>query len=98
MRQWHVCACRFPGISQSNFGTLSGSVSDAQSQPVSDARVAVRAKATLVRTVSVTHDGFFEVPGLTPGDYTVEVRANGFAPQDQAARLEVASRCGWISR
>jgi len=89
-----ACLCvSIPCISQSNFGTLSGSVSDAQSQPVSDARVVVRAKATgLVRTVSVTHDGFFEVPGLTPGDYTVEVRANGFSPQDQAVRLEVGQQ------
>src|SRR5580704_12726974 len=85
-------ACIF-ALAQSNFATLSGSVADAQSRPMRDARVEVRAEGTgAVRRVALNNDGLFEVPGLAPGDYTVQVQATGFAPLSRRVRLEVGQQ------
>jgi hypothetical protein len=80
-------------LAQSNFATLSGSVADLQGRPMRDARVEVRAEATgAVRRVPLNNDGLFEVPGLAPGDYTVEVQATGFSSQSRRVRLEVGQQ------
>src|SRR5882724_11200483 len=77
-------------ICQSNFAALSGSVVDAQGKPVIGARIDLHAKATgLVRSVTTNSDGDFDVPGLSPDEYTVDVSASGFSPTKQQVRLEV---------
>ena len=42
-----------------------------------------------VRTAATGLTGRFEIPGLTPGEYTIEVQASGFAITRHAVRLEV---------
>src|SRR6202049_384923 len=80
-------------LAQSNFATLSGSVADLQGRPMREARVEVRAEGTgAVRRVPLNVEGLFEVPGLAPGDYTVEVQATGFAPLSRRVRLEVGQQ------
>src|ERR1700675_4819089 len=88
--------CSLAGIlalAQSNFATLSGSVADLQGRPMREARVEVRAEGTgAVRRVALNNDGLFEVPGLAPGDYTVEVQATSFAPLTRRVRLEIGQQ------
>jgi hypothetical protein len=45
-----------------------------------------------MRRVALNNDGLFEVPGLAPGDYTVEVKAPGFAPLTRRVRLEIGQQ------
>ena len=87
---WLFFLVSAPLLAQSSLATLGGSVLDPQGRAVPGARVEVRAKSTgALRAVPVNSEGLFEVPGLTPGDYTVNVVAEGFAPLSQPVRLEV---------
>ena len=75
---------------QSNFAALSGRVTDPQGKPVSGARIDLHAKATgLARGVTSNSDGDFEVAGLSPDEYSIEVSASGFLSIKQHVRLEV---------
>src|SRR5258708_1129679 len=79
-----------PAICQSNFAALSGSITDSQGKPVIGARIDLHAKATgLVRSVTTNSGGDFEVPGLSPDEYTIDVSATGFSSIKQQVRLEV---------
>ena len=44
------------------------------------------------RRVSSNEQGIFQIPGLLPGDYELEVQASGFAPLNQTLRLEVGQQ------
>jgi carboxypeptidase family protein len=80
-------------VAQSNFATLSGSISDPQKRPVIDAKVQLKSAATgEVRAAAVNSDGLFEVAGLKPGEYQLEVRAAGFAPAERTVELEVGQQ------
>ena len=80
-------------IAQSNYAVLSGSITDPQSHAVSGATVEVTAMSTGALRKVVTNDqGFYDVPGLQPGEYELIIRASGFAPQRQHLRLEVAQK------
>jgi hypothetical protein len=62
--------------------TLRGRVVDPQSAVVAGATITVTSDATgAKRTTSSDDDGGFAVPALAPGVVTVDVVANGFAPQ-----------------
>jgi hypothetical protein len=74
---------------QSNFATLSGSINDAQSRPIRDARIQLRSKTIdAQRLIMPNMDGLFEIGGLMPGEYTMNVEAPGFTPVQQQVRLE----------
>jgi hypothetical protein len=78
---------------QSNYAVLSGSVSDPQSQPIAAAAIELISSSTdAVRRVSSNDRGLYEIPGLQPGDYVLNISAAGFATQTQRLRLEVAQR------
>lgn len=80
-------------LGQSNFATLSGSISDAQLQPVTEGHVRLRAKATgATRDIKVNDSGLFDVPALSPGEYGLDVDAPGFAALHQQLRLEVGQQ------
>jgi Carboxypeptidase regulatory-like domain len=79
-----------PVLAQINFATASGSVTDAQSQPLRDAHVEVRSVETgVVRDTHSNDAGLFELPNLPPGDYVLTVTATGFASLSRPIRLEV---------
>ncbi len=78
---------------QSNYAVLSGSVTDPQSHAVPAATVQLTAAGTgAIRKVVTNDQGFYEVPGLQPGDYQLVINASGFASQQKTVRLEVAQR------
>ena len=86
-----VLAFAVAGLSQSNYAVLSGRVTDPQSRAVGGASVDLRSAQTgAMRHVSTNDQGFYQVPGLLPGDYTITIGASGFTPQHQTLRLEVA--------
>jgi Carboxypeptidase regulatory-like domain len=80
-------------VAQSNYAVLSGSVSDPQSQPIAGATIGLVSSSTdAVRRVSSNDRGLYEIPGLQPGDYVLNISASGFAIQTQRLRLEVAQK------
>src|SRR5580704_7612805 len=60
-------------------GAIAGSVSDPSGAVISQASVTVVSEETQSsRTASTTTEGFFRVPMLPPGDYSLNVAASGF--------------------
>src|SRR6185503_20599935 len=87
-----VCLCA-PVFAQSNFATLSGSIQDQQKRPVVAATLQLKSVTTEeIRTAVVNGDGFFEVAGLKPGQYELEILAQGFAPVNRIVQLEVGQQ------
>ncbi len=82
-----------PLVGQMNFAVLHGTILDPQNQPVSNAQVTVIAADTGARR-AVTSDatGWFEVVGLSPGEYRVEAVAPGFKESVTSVKLEVAQQ------
>lgn len=65
---------------QTNKATLSGTVTDAQGAVVPAAKVVVKNNATGATRESTTNDeGFFEIPLLDIGSYSVTVSKQGFS-------------------
>ena len=65
---------------QENRGSVLGTVTDQTGAPVVGAKVQVIDAATGVAATTTSDDsGAFNVPFLAPGDYRIEVDANGFA-------------------
>lgn len=66
---------------QSATATLSGTVTDQNEAVVPSVDIAVLNPATsLERSAKTRDDGYFTVPLLLPGTYTVTARGQGFAP------------------
>lgn len=83
-----VCSLLIRG--QSNLATINGEITDPSSQAVPNATVKARSTETgAVRSTSTSISGAFEMPGLLPGEYVIEVQAVGFATTTRSARLEV---------
>jgi len=68
-----ICA---PVFAQSNFATLAGSVSDPQTKAVAGASVQVKSNGTeAMRSAVANSDGLFEIAGLPPGEYDLNMKA-----------------------
>jgi hypothetical protein len=64
--------------------TLSGTVTDASSAPVSNANVSITNTATgVVRDVTTDSAGFYSAPNLLPGIYEITATAPGFSTYRQ---------------
>ena len=82
-----------PAFGQSNYAVLSGSVFDPQQQVIAGASVQLVSQSTGTRReVTTNEQGMFQITGLLPGDYTLTVKATGFAPLVQNLRLEVGQQ------
>ena len=82
-----------PVLAQSNFATLSGAIQDPQGGPVTGAKLSLKYTATgESRSVTVNTTGIFEIAGLKPGEYRLEVRASGFANVERTVELEVGQQ------
>jgi hypothetical protein len=91
-----ICLLSFsslPGLSQSNYAVLGGSVLDPQSHAIAGASVDVTSSSTgATRHVSTNAQGLYDIPGLQPGNYELRVTAPGFGSTVQSIQLEVAQR------
>src|SRR5579859_7395083 len=87
-----VCGCAAL-VAQSNLATLGGSVEDQQSRPVTGATLQLTAVATgETRAATVNSDGLYEIAGLRPGAYPLQMRASGFVPVGRNVDLEVGQQ------
>lgn len=97
-----------PALAQvTGVATLQGVVTDNTDAIVAGAEVAATNIETGVALKTTTNDaGFYRLPGLNPGRYTVEVKAGGFAPTrvnevrlevGQTARLDVGLKVGGVT-
>jgi hypothetical protein len=88
-----VLELAIPLLAQSNYGVISGSLTDAQHLAIADAEVRITSVATgAVRRVTTQQAGLFEVPALFPGEYVLETSVTGFASTSQRVRLEVGQK------
>jgi hypothetical protein len=88
-----LLASALSAFGQSNYAVLNGSVTDQQRNAVAGARVHLVSPETgAVRDTLSNDQGLFELPGLAPGQYTLQVNATGFAPQARSLKLEVGQR------
>ena len=92
---------------QSATATLSGTISDQNNAAIPGVDVTVTNVGTrLKREVKTNSDGSFTVPLLPPATYTINARADGFAPieiqnvvlnvGDQKA-LKIELKCGVLA-
>src|SRR6202020_3317853 len=64
---------------QSDLPSISGTITDTSGALVANAAVALTSEATAAEHKTVTNQsGFYTVPGLSPGKYTITVEAPGF--------------------
>lgn len=74
-------------------GVITGQVKDSSGSAIGSARVSVYNIATDITTdLASNAQGLFVSPPLGPGNYDVEVKADGFKTAHQELRLEVGQR------
>jgi hypothetical protein len=75
-----------------SYSKLTGRVVDPANRPAPGVQIVVRNIATLAeRVVTTDSHGFYEVPALPAGIYSIQVRAQGFRPYTlEAVTIEVA--------
>lgn len=78
---------------QSNYGVITGTVTDAQHLPIAGAAVQITAASTgAVRRVLTNQEGLFEAPALLPDEYQLKTEAAAFATAEKSVRLEVGQK------
>src|SRR3984893_8731766 len=88
-----VLGMSLPVVAQSNFGVVTGTVTDAQHLPVAGAAVQLTAASTgAIRRVVSNQQGLFDAPALLPDDYELKTEATGFAATTLTVRLEVGQK------
>ena len=88
-----LLALGIPVCAQSNYATLTGTVTDVQQLPVAGATVELTAAGTgAVRRAVTNQQGIFDAPALLPDEYELKIEANGFAITRQTIRLEVGQK------
>ncbi|MGH9707417.1 MAG: carboxypeptidase regulatory-like domain-containing protein, partial [Candidatus Acidiferrales bacterium] len=86
-------AFAFPLMGQSNFGAVTGTVTDAQHLPVAGATIELTAESTgAVRRTVTNQEGLFEAPALLPDAYQLKAQAPGFAVFTESLALEVGQK------
>ena len=85
---WLAClvAISVPGWSQSERGTITGSVRDASGAIIAGAKVTVTNTATnTASTLTTNESGEYTVPSLQAGSYDIRVEKPGFRPSEERA-------------
>ena len=84
------CCLAAPMLGQINLARLGGSINDPDKRPIYQAHVELKSADTGATRIVVTDaDGGYEFPGLTPGDYTLQVQVPAFATLTRQVHLEV---------
>jgi hypothetical protein len=78
---------------QSNYAVVRGSILDPHHRPVAGAHVHVTATATgAKREVATNGNGLYEIAGLQPGSYKMDVDSSGFRQATETIDLEVGQQ------
>ena len=78
---------------QSNYAVVGGSILDPQHRPIAGARVRITATGTgAQREVVANEAGLYEIAGLQPGNYKLDVDSPGFKQAAQTIDLEVGQQ------
>src|SRR5262245_33871212 len=78
---------------QTNLAVLTGTVQDPENGVISAAHVELRSEARgEVRSALTNNSGFFEITGLLPGEYRLEVKAPNFAVISRPLTVEVGEK------
>jgi Carboxypeptidase regulatory-like domain len=84
------------GWAQSDFGTISGYIKDPSGATVPGATITVTNQSGLRRQATTDQGGFYAIPNLPPGFYTMTAQASGFQKYvsnnnklDPSARLAI---------
>lgn len=86
-------ALALPLLGQSNFGVVTGTVTDAQHLPIAGATIELTAASTgAVRRTVTNQEGLFEAPALLPDAYQLKAQAPGFAMFTESLTLEVGQK------
>jgi hypothetical protein len=79
-----TCLLAWPVWAQTNAGTISGQVADAQGAAIAGADVVLTGEQTGVRTNTKSEtNGDFIFPSIQPGKYQISVQASGFKRLDK---------------
>ncbi|MBS1855541.1 MAG: TonB-dependent receptor [Acidobacteria bacterium] len=70
--------CAAPLMAQSDLGSISGFVRDPSSAVVPKAKVTVKNDTGLTREATTNESGYYIIPNVPPGLYTLTVEATGF--------------------
>lgn len=86
-------AFALPLLGQSNFGAVTGTVTDAQHLPIAGATIELTAASTgAVRRTVTNQEGLFEAPALLPDAYQLKAQTPGFAVFTESLTLEVGQK------
>jgi iron complex outermembrane recepter protein len=75
---------------ESGAGSIHGSVTDLRGQAIQGAIITLTNGTDLKRTAITSDKGEYTVTNLTPGGYTVDVAATGFATQEKGGMIVAA--------
>jgi hypothetical protein len=82
-----------PAHAQSNYALVRGSILDPQHRPIAGARVHITATGTgAQREVVANATGLYEIAGLQPGAYRLDVDSSGFKQATETIDLEVGQQ------
>ncbi len=88
-----VLFCGLPQVARAQQGTILGTVTDQSGGVVPNATVTItNTETNLVTTETTGKEGDFVAPLLNIGQYTIEVKAQGFKTSKQTITLEVGDR------
>ena len=88
-----VLAFALAASAQSNYGAITGSVTDVQHLRIAGAAVQLQAVSTgAVRRIVANEQGIFDAAALLPDDYVLTSEAPGFATSTRSLRLEVGQK------
>src|SRR5947207_2610100 len=80
-------------LGQSNYASLSGTIFDPHRQAVPNASVQLTSTTThAVRQVTSNEQGIYQITGLLPEEYKLNVQASGFSAVTQTVHLEVGQQ------
>src|SRR5580692_6421115 len=75
-----LAATSFAALAQTNVGAIHGQVTDPSGAVVAGASVIVTGADGSVLSATTNQQGAFDLKGVAPGKYKVEIFAKGFTP------------------